>query len=287
MKILILGGTRFFGKRFVQLMLDHGHSVTLLTRGQSADSFGNRVSRLVADRTDVQQLKNVVRFDYDVVVDNVLTNAQEAKDAINIFQDRIGHYIMTSTMSVYDPQSEALLESDFEAASYVPQTPSNSGEAYQQGKRAAEHALLQAPFSVSRMRIPLIVGPDDYTHRLLAHVTAVKEGKALYFPNSNAKFTYLHAQDAARALAWLCTDKPAGVFNVSAPDAWEMRELMLQIGQVVGKEFVFGDEKDEPSPFSYSQNFFMNVDKAERAGFQVAKLEDWMPELISDLSLRT
>lgn len=281
MKILIIGGTRFFGKRFVQLMLDRGHDVTILTRGQSPDAFGNRVSRLVADRTDGAQLRHVVRADYDVVVDNMLMTASEARDVLSVFRDRIDHYVMTSTLSVYDPRPGALQESDFEAVADYP------GENYQQGKRSAEHALARAPFGVSIMRIPVIVGPDDYTQRLLAHVTAVKENTKLYFPNPEAKFSFLHAQDAARALAWFCANKPPGVFNISAPDAWSLRELMNRIEGIVGKKFTFGEESDTPSPFGAPQDYYMSVDKAQNAGFQVEVLEKWMPSLIEVLSGRS
>jgi nucleoside-diphosphate-sugar epimerase len=278
MKILMIGGTRFFGKRFVQLMLDQGHSITLLTRGQSSDDFGNRVTRLIADRTIAQQLKNVIKADYDVVVDNMLMNAQEANDMIGVVRDRIQHYVMTSTLSVYDPKPGPLHETDFQATTLRP------GADYQQGKQSAEFVLSQAPFAVSIMRIPLIVGPDDYTQRLLTHVSAVKENKRLYFPNPDAHFSYLHAQDAARALSWLCTDKPQGVFNIGAPNAWTLRELMDCIEKTVGQKFTFGGENDTPSPFGVSDDYYMNVDKAKKMGFKVDVLEKWMPSLIEDLA---
>lgn len=278
MKILMIGGTRFFGKRFVQLMLDQGHSLTLLTRGKSPDDFGDRVSRLVADRTDASQLKRVVTSNYDVVVDNMLMNAQEANNAISVLKDRISHFVMTSTLSVYNPKPGALYESDFEAITTHP------GDDYQQGKRSAEYALSKAPFTVSIMRIPVIVGPDDYTERLLTHVNAVKENTKLYFPNLDAKFSYLHAQDAARALAWFCTDKPLGTFNIGAPNAWTLRRLMECIEKTVGKEFTYGDVNDTLSPFGTAEDYFMNVDKAQKAGFQVDALEKWMPNLIEAIS---
>lgn len=48
--ILILGGTRFFGKRLVELLLEEGHKVTIATRGNTPDSFGEQVDRLQIDR---------------------------------------------------------------------------------------------------------------------------------------------------------------------------------------------------------------------------------------------
>ena len=46
MKILVLGGTRFFGVHLVCALLEDGHEVTIATRGRTPDSFGSQVSRI-------------------------------------------------------------------------------------------------------------------------------------------------------------------------------------------------------------------------------------------------
>lgn len=122
-------------------MLEQGHDVTILTRGLSADDFGTKVQRLVADRKNKAQLAKAIKSDYDVVVDNMLMNVQEAKDIADVLRNRIGHYVMTSTLSVYDPKSGPICESDFEAVHNIPQQANHPGEEYQQGKRAAEQVL--------------------------------------------------------------------------------------------------------------------------------------------------
>ena len=47
--ILVLGGTRFFGRKLVDLLVEDGHKVTILTRGQSGNPFGDKVEHLTAD----------------------------------------------------------------------------------------------------------------------------------------------------------------------------------------------------------------------------------------------
>ncbi len=44
-KVLVLGGTRFFGKHLVEALLQDGHDVTIATRGITEDSFGSRVKK--------------------------------------------------------------------------------------------------------------------------------------------------------------------------------------------------------------------------------------------------
>lgn len=71
MKILVLGGTRFFGIHTVNELLAKGHDVTIATRGKASDNFGNKVKRIVVERTSAESMKNAFKnFHYDVVIDN-------------------------------------------------------------------------------------------------------------------------------------------------------------------------------------------------------------------------
>lgn len=56
-KVLVLGGTRFFGKHLVEYLLQAGHDVTIATRGVTEDSFGNEVKRIIVDREDGKLLE--------------------------------------------------------------------------------------------------------------------------------------------------------------------------------------------------------------------------------------
>lgn len=51
MKILVLGGTKFFGVPMIYQLLEDGHKVTVATRGRYADHFGDKVNRITLDRT--------------------------------------------------------------------------------------------------------------------------------------------------------------------------------------------------------------------------------------------
>ena len=279
MKILVIGGTRFFGKRLVHNLINKGHQVTILTRGNTADDFGAAVQRLRGDRTDAKQLRSLIQENYDSVVDQMCMTAADAHASIEAFKGRIGQYVMTSTLSVYDPEA-ALLETDWMAETYKAGEASNP---YQEGKRAAEHAFLSAPFPVARMRIPIVLGIDDYTRRLHLHIEHVEQGKALSFPNLVAEFSYVRAEDAASSLQWMVETQQKDVFNISAEDNWSNRELMSQIENVVGKRALFAED-GTTSPFGIERDYYMDVSKAAKAGFKAQDLTLWLPELIYKLS---
>lgn len=119
--VLVLGGTRFFGKRLVEKLIHDGDSaVTILTRGVTADDFGDHVTRLAVDRTDEEALARAAGGGvWDVVYDNICYSPDEAAAAVRIFAGRTKKYILTSSLSVYDPQPEALTEADFDPEHYT------------------------------------------------------------------------------------------------------------------------------------------------------------------------
>ena len=50
LKILVLGGTRFVGRLYVEQALERGHEVTLFNRGRSNPNLFSGVETLIGDR---------------------------------------------------------------------------------------------------------------------------------------------------------------------------------------------------------------------------------------------
>ncbi|MBK9322335.1 MAG: NAD-dependent epimerase/dehydratase family protein [Bdellovibrionaceae bacterium] len=57
MKVLVIGGNRFFGRHLVEQLLEDGADVTILNRRNLNDRFGYQVQRLKADRQNHSSLK--------------------------------------------------------------------------------------------------------------------------------------------------------------------------------------------------------------------------------------
>ncbi len=286
MKILVIGGTRFFGKQFVRLLVESNHQVTILSRGQTPDDFGARVERLVADRSNAAEMGSaLVGKKFDAVVDQVCMNAEQAQLAVQIFKDKTPYYLYTSTLSVYSLGSD-LKESQFDGREYKPTRPSTSAEEYAEGKRAAEKVFLeQSFFETSFARFPVVVGDDDYTDRLLKHVCAVSRGEEIYFPNLNARFGFIQSSDAARALLWLVENKKQGAYNFASADPCTLAELMTAISEVVGQKVVFAESGNSQngSPYGVPESWTMNVGKARSEGFECRPQADWLRPLLTRL----
>lgn len=72
MKILVLGGTRFFGIPMIEELLRQGNDITIATRQHAKDNFGDKISRIKIERTDPTAMKNAFNGKkYDVVYDKI------------------------------------------------------------------------------------------------------------------------------------------------------------------------------------------------------------------------
>ncbi|SES96162.1 NAD-dependent epimerase/dehydratase family protein [Paenibacillus sp. NFR01] len=289
-EILILGGTRFFGKRLVERLLeDQETQVTILTRGQAADEFGDRVKRLQADRADSAALAEAVQGkQWDVVYDNICYSPDEARAAADLFAGKAGRYILTSSLSVYDPQPEPLAEADFDPYTYPLSFGARESVSYQEGKRLAEAILLtQTAFPAAAVRFPIVLGTDDYTRRLHFHIEHVQQGQPLGVPNPDALICFIRSDEAAEFLYRLGYSTLTGPVNACSDGTISIGEIITLIeagtGQTANIQTSAADK--DMSPFGIGESWFMDTKKAREAGLPFLALSDWLPELIARLAV--
>ncbi|MGE5704762.1 MAG: NAD-dependent epimerase/dehydratase family protein, partial [Clostridia bacterium] len=281
-KVLVLGGTRFFGKKLVQHLIDSQADVTIATRGITADPFGDRVTRLSVDREDAESLHAAARQgEWDIVYDNICYSPQNALDACQAFSGRTARYIFTSTLSVYDFGPARLTEADFDPYRYPIVMGSRSDFTYQEGKRQAEAVFFQkAEFPVAAVRFPIVLGDDDYTLRLHDQVKRVRNGAIIGVPNPDALMSFISSDDAAQFLFWLQNSPVTGPINACSTGNITVGGVMQLIEQAVGKNAIIHKEttEDNHSPFGVPKSWHMDTQKAQDAGFAFERLEEWLPQ---------
>lgn len=282
---LILGGTRFFGKRLTQNLVVSGWDVTIATRGHTKDPFGDRVKRIHLDRFSRESMAGALgEGTWDVVFDQICFAPDDAVDSCELFKDRIGRYVYTSTGSVYTQDAERpYREEMFDPFTYGIKAGRREAYTYGEGKRLAEAVFFaRAPFPVAAMRIPVVVGPDDYTERLASLVSYVRNGLPFRSPELDLKTGFIHSQEAADFLQWLGEGEMTGPFNAAASGCMQMGELIHLIEDVVGKKAWIYPLADADAPLSGSS--CMDTSKARTAGFDFSVLRQWLPLLIQEHS---
>ena len=162
MKILVIGGTRFFGIHMVNELLECGHDVTIATRGKAPDEYGNKVRRIIIERTNEASVKATLSgVHYDVVIDKIAYCSNDIKyvmDAVDCDK-----YIYMSSTSVYEPKHINTMESDFNGTSKDFVWCDRKAFPYEQIKRQAEYALWQeySDRNWIAVRYPFAIGKDD------------------------------------------------------------------------------------------------------------------------------
>src|SRR3977135_1613438 len=111
MRFLVLGGTSFVGRHFVEAALDGGHELTLFNRGQTnADLFPD-IEKRRGDR-EQSQLDELKTGEWDAVVDVNGYVPRHVKESADLLRGRVGIYCFVSTGSVYPDFSTPNLNED-------------------------------------------------------------------------------------------------------------------------------------------------------------------------------
>lgn len=284
LKSLIIGGNRFFGKKLARLLLKKGHQVTLVNRGNVDDGFEHNVSRITCDRNDKTALKKAVLDQHwDLVFDQVCFDYDTAKNACEVFEGKVRKYIFTSTQSVYKP-GKNLTEKNFNVDDYKITTKYNKNENYGEAKRQAELAFKEnSTFPVVSVRLPIVIGEDDYTKRFNFHVERIREQKEIYFPNIQARLSLITSDDAARSLLFLAESEFTGAINVASPDPIRLKDLVEIIEKNVDKKVIIASNPtdDNHSPYGIDSDWFADCSLLSEHGLVLSEIKNSISKFIN------
>ncbi|NES24678.1 MAG: NAD-dependent epimerase/dehydratase family protein, partial [Symploca sp. SIO3E6] len=101
MRILIMGGTRFIGVYLTKILVEQGHEVVLFNRGNKPAPVAE-VKQIHGDRKDSAQLKEKLSSqEFDAIFDNNGRELSDTQPLVEIFKDRVEHFIYMSSAGVY------------------------------------------------------------------------------------------------------------------------------------------------------------------------------------------
>lgn len=284
--VLIIGGTRNMGFFLVQQLVQAGHQVTVLNRGVTRVELPEGVHRLHADRTNPQQLERaMLAKSFDVVVDFVLFDSQEARAIVDLLKDRIGHYIMISSGQVYLVREG--VERPFSEAEYagrVQPQPKDNTYSYEEwrygvGKRGAEDLLFKAyaeeGFPVTTLRLPMVNSERDPFKRLYNYILRLRDGGPILIPETPTyPLRHVYGKDVVKAVQYIIENE-AGIgkaYNISQDETVSIDEFLETLGGIM---------KVTPQPVRIKRS------DLEANGFTPdcsPFTERWMSELTNELS---
>src|SRR5690242_17517747 len=110
MRLLIIGGTIFYGRHVTEEALRRGHSVTLFTRGlHNADLF-ERAEKLQGDRDG--GLAPLESGKWDAALDTCGYVPRIVRQSAELLKERVKTYAFISSISVFSDENEAPVKED-------------------------------------------------------------------------------------------------------------------------------------------------------------------------------
>lgn len=283
MRVLVLGGTRFFGVHMVWHLLEQGHDVTIATRGIALDFFGDHVKRVKVERTSQNDLFDKFGNEhYDVICDNLAYCSNDVKAVLETIQtDR---YIMTSSVSVYQSLYPNVKESAFDPVLHPLVWCARDNYPYPEAKRQAEAALFQKYPEIDSIavRFPYVIGKDDYTKRLFFYIDHVVNQVPMFIDNLDQGIGFARSDEAGCFLAWLAEKDIRGSINGSNSGNISIQAILDYVYEKTGKKAII-DKLGESAPYNTVTNYTLNVDKATMTGFDFSPLSSWIYLLIDQL----
>ena len=280
MKILVLGGTRFFGIHMVNDLIEKGHDVTIATRGNTPDDFGDSVSRIRFERTDEDSIKAAIASThYDVIIDKIAYCSNDIRKLMDSADCE--KYIYMSSTAVYDPKHINTVEEDFDGTDGELIWCDRKDFPYDVIKRQAEYALWQKYPEKNwiAVRYPFVTGKDDYTRRLYFYVEHVLKQLPMKIDNVDSQMSFIRSDEAGKFLSFLVDKDFKGAVNGSSKGTVSIREVLDYLEKETGMSAVINDDGD-PAPYNGESEYSINTEKAESLGFAFTDLKDWLYPLL-------
>lgn len=249
MRIAVTGAAGFIGAQVVRRLRETGDDVRAVVRTGSPpsrlrDLAGLRIHELALEDTptvrrwlEAERPDAVVHLawyarpqDYLVSPENLASLATTTRLAEAVFASGCRKFVGVGTCLEYAAAGHPFVESD----------PADPVSPYASAKHAAflvARALAaRAGAELAWARIFHLYGPGEDPSRLVPTVAAsLRRGEPIDVTAGEQVRDYLHVADVASGIAALARPGVSGVFNVCSGTARPLRELLLAMGQLMGR----------------------------------------------------
>lgn len=239
MNILVLGGSYFLGRCFVN-MACKDNNIYVFNRGNCPIDM-SEVTQIKGDRHNISDLFKLSKYEIDVIVDFCAYNKDDINSVIKALKVMPKQYIFVSTVDVYERgKGEALSEN----ASFETRDFGGDVGAYITGKVILEKEIKEAAaaygFTYTVMRPAFIYGPGNYAPRESIYFNWIKKaGQVLHPIDATGEFQLVYVTDVARAICASLGNEEAynEAFNLTGEKVENYNSFADTLSKIVNTDF--------------------------------------------------
>jgi len=242
MNVLVIGGTGVISSCIVNQLVEKQANVSIMNRGKSIREKNEKVRYIFADRHDIAAFSKVCEeSSYDVVVDMICFNEEDARQTVNLFKGKTDQIIICSTVSVYKrPYLSIPANEDEELLNTDPSFPYSYNKVKME-LYLREQIAQDVPITIVRPSLTFGEGTRNLgTFRQNYNIVdRIIKGKPLVmFNDGHHPWTYSFAPDVASAIVSLIGVKKAigQTFHVTSDEYTVWEDLYLEFGKLLGVE---------------------------------------------------
>lgn len=300
MKWLVLGGTKFLGRAFVDEALAAGHEVTLFNRGKTGPGLFPNVETITGDRLNAADLAKLSGRKWDAVFDPSAYFPRAVRMSAEQLRDSADYYVFVSSISVYRDHSEPRQDEAYPVGTTEDVTTEEVGGGnYGPLKALCEQTVETIfPGRSLHVRAGLIIGPYDPTDRFTYWPVRIQQGGEFVAPEGpDICFQFIDARDIAQWVLRMGETRKGGVYNVTGDPirfgtvAATSKEVTGSDATPVYMDTAFLEAQDvQPwqeltmwipatnAPYAYMND--TNIDKAKADGLTIRPLAETIRDLL-------
>lgn len=269
--ILILGGTRFVGRKLLKLLeQDYNLNIFVASRREI-----NTKNFFKIDRKNPVDLERVFTDQkFDIVVDFINFSASDSQVLVSALKKtkQEPHLINISTVYVYNNPNNLVEDRNYKEEDFNPQQFKIGVEElaewdYTKGKQAME-AYLSKNYPTEKsttLRFPIILGEDDYTKRSYFFREVLKSNEQISLSEKGGKANYIFSDEAAEAIFYFIKNNDSGVYNAALEETLDEKDILKMYCEFYDKNFSdyldHSSKEEIQSPFFYKKNFLTDSSK--------------------------
>jgi 2'-hydroxyisoflavone reductase len=237
-RLLVIGGTQFVGRAFVEEAVERGHEVTVFHRGSTEPEELPEVEHLHGDRDG--GLGVLEGGTWDGALDTCAYVPRLVREAAAALAGSVRHYTLVSTLSVHaDPMPIGSTEDTPLHLPPFPDTEEITGETYGPLKVACEVEARSAwGERLLIVRPGYIVGPHDPTDRFTYWVRRAADAGEMLAPGPpEAPFQVVDVRDLVAFMLAQIEESDTNVYGVVGPgEALTMADVLDTSRAVAGAD---------------------------------------------------